>query len=147
MTDHLTPEGRSRVMSAIRSKNTKPELAMRAGLRQAGATGYRLHVRDLPGKPDVAFTRWKVAVFVDGAFWHGHPDRFNAEAATSYWREKIKRTQARDTLADQKLRDSGWHVLRIWDFRIKSDLEECVSEVLCELKSAGWARKPPTVVG
>ncbi len=76
MADHLSPEGRSRNMAAIRSKDTKPELAMRAALRRAGATGYRLHRRDIPGRPDAAFIRWKVAVFVDGAFWHGHPDHW-----------------------------------------------------------------------
>ncbi len=61
-------------MAAIRSKNTKPELALRKALREVGATGYRLHRKDVPGRPDLAFIRWKVAVFVDGVFfWHGHP--------------------------------------------------------------------------
>jgi DNA mismatch endonuclease, patch repair protein len=79
-------------MAAIRSKNTKPELALRIALRRAGATGYRLHRRDLPGRPDVAFMRWKVAVFVDGVFWHGHPDFWDPDTASSdYWRTKISR--------------------------------------------------------
>jgi DNA mismatch endonuclease (patch repair protein) len=94
-------------MAAIRSTNTGPERALRAALRERGATGYRIHLRSLPGRPDVAFTRWKVAVFVDGAFWHGHPDHFNPATATEYWRDKIKRTQERDRQADEALGAPG----------------------------------------
>ena len=76
MTDFLSPETRSRVMARIRSRDTKPELALRRALYAAGVRGWRCHNRQLPGKPDIAFTRWRVAVFVDGRFWHGLPDYF-----------------------------------------------------------------------
>ncbi|KWW97916.1 DNA glycosylase [Carbonactinospora thermoautotrophica] len=142
MVDHLSPEGRSRVMAAIRSTNTGPERALRAALRATGASGYRIHYRSLPGKPDVAFTRWKVAVFVDGAFWHGHPDHFNPETASEYWREKIKRNQERDRQADEALRALGWTVLRFWDFELRDDPGGVIERVLAALGAAGW-RKPP----
>jgi DNA mismatch endonuclease (patch repair protein) len=76
MADHLSLEGRSRVMAAIRSKNTKPERALRAMLRTAGATGYRIHAKQIPGKPDVAFTRWRVAAaFLEDRDRGGKGDR------------------------------------------------------------------------
>jgi DNA mismatch endonuclease, patch repair protein len=138
VADHLSKAGRSRNMAAIRSKNTRPELALRARLRAAGATGYRIHTRDLPGRPDVAFTRWKVAVFVDGAFWHGHPDHFDPARATQYWREKIARTQERDKVADEVLRTRGWTVVRFWDFELAEMPEKTVGLVLSALTSSGW---------
>jgi DNA mismatch endonuclease (patch repair protein) len=138
MADHLSPEGRSRNMAAIRAKNTRPELALRAALRAAGATGYRLHLKTLPGRPDVAFSRWKVAVFVDGAFWHGHPDHFDPERAKPYWREKIARTQERDRVADAALSQHGWTVIRFWDFELANEPERVIHQVLEALRQAGW---------
>ena len=138
MADHLSKEGRSRNMAAIRSTNTKPELALRSALRAAGLNGYRLHRKDLPGRPDIAFIRWKVAVFVDGVFWHGHPDHWNPEkAASDYWREKIARNIQRDRETDTKLNDLGWTVVRIWDQDIRTDLRGCAERVLVALRDAG----------
>jgi DNA mismatch endonuclease (patch repair protein) len=142
MVDHLSPAGRSRNMAAIRSKNTRPELLLRAELRQRDAAGYRLHAR-LPGRPDIVFTRWKVAVFVDGAFWHGHPDHFNAATATAYWRDKIARTQARDAQAGRDLQAEGWRVLRFWDFDVLADVNAVAERVIQALISAG--RRTPGV--
>lgn len=142
MVDHLTPDGRSRVMASIRSKNTRPELAVRRGLRAAGATGYRIHVGGLAGKPDIVFTRWRVAVFVDGAYWHGHPDHFKPATAAPYWREKIARTQERDRTADETLRNAGWTVVRCWDFEVKSDLVAVIDRITRVLQTNGW--KPST---
>ena len=89
MGDHLTPAARSRVMSRIRARNTGPELALRRALAAGGLRGWRCHVRWLPGRPDIAFTRWKVALFVDGCFWHGHPDFFTPGKSGGYWDAKI----------------------------------------------------------
>jgi DNA mismatch endonuclease (patch repair protein) len=125
-------------MAAIRSKNTKPELALRGMLRDAGAIGYRIHAREIPGKPDVAFTRWRVAVFVDGAFWHGHPDYFEPANATTYWREKIARTQQRDRVADAALSSLGWQVVRFWDFDLAADPTTCLENILAALRGSGW---------
>jgi len=141
VADHLSPAGRSRVMARIRSKDTKPELAVRQGLFALGVRGWRCHTRSLPGKPDVAFTRWKVAVFVDGAFWHGHPDHFTFGKSGKYWDEKIARTQKRDLLANQALHEEGWTVLRFWDFEVKDDLEACLGCILVALDQAGRPRR------
>jgi DNA mismatch endonuclease, patch repair protein len=130
-------------MAAIRASNTKPELALRAALREAGATGYRIHMKALPGKPDIVFTRWRVAIFVDGAFWHGHPEHFHPERASDYWREKIARNQARDRAADQALSQDGWQVHRFWDFEIKASLDVCVETVLSGLRRSGWPGECP----
>lgn len=122
-------------MAAIRAKDTQPELALRRALWREGLRGWRCHVRALPGKPDLAFTRHKVAVFVDGAFWHGHPDHIRP-GASEYWRTKIARTQERDRVANAALNHDGWTVLRFWDFEITEDLARCVQEVSDAVKSA-----------
>lgn len=122
-------------MAAIRATNTKPELALRRALWRAGIRGWRCHVRALPGNPDLAFTRWKVAVFVDGAFWHGHPDHVRP-GASDYWKTKIARTQERDRAASAALRNDGWTVLRFWDFEIAEELDRCVRTVTHAVESA-----------
>jgi DNA mismatch endonuclease, patch repair protein len=139
VADHLSPEGRSRNMAAIRSKDTKPELALRAALRQAGATGYRLYRKDIPGRPDLTFIRWKVAVFVDGVFWHGHPDHWNPDKASSdYWRKKIAANIRRDRAADAELGQRGWTVVRMWDKEVKADPNGCVQRVVAAIAARGW---------
>jgi DNA mismatch endonuclease (patch repair protein) len=130
MTDFLSKETRSRVMARIRSRDTKPELALRRALHGAGVRGWRLHRRDLPGRPDLAFGRARLAVFVDGCFWHGHPDFFTPGKSGPYWDAKIERTKERDRLANEALTEAGWKVLRLWDFEVEDDLETCVQRVL-----------------
>lgn len=129
MTDFLSRETRSNVMARIRSRDTKPELRLRRALHAAGIRGWRCHSRQLPGKPDIAFTRWKVAVFVDGRFWHGHPDYFTFGKSGAYWDAKIERTQERDRAANETLKAVGWRVLRFWDFEVEDNLDLCVSRV------------------
>jgi DNA mismatch endonuclease, patch repair protein len=124
-------------MARIRSKDTKPELAIRRGLFALGVRGWRCHTSALPGRPDLAFTRWKVAVFVDGAFWHGHPDHFTFGKSGDYWDAKIARTQERDRLANEELYRQGWAVLRFWDFEIRDDPAACLAQVVSALEKAG----------
>src|SRR4051812_49147587 len=112
LTDFLSKQTRSRVMSRIRSKDTKPELALRKALYARGIRGWRCHPKGLAGKPDLAFTRWRIAVFVDGCFWHGHPDFFTPGKSGAYWDAKIARTQERDRLANEALTADGWQVFR-----------------------------------
>lgn len=138
MVDHLSRMARSRVMAAIRSKNTRPEIMLRKALRNAGYVGYRIHAAKLPGRPDIAFTRWKVAVFVDGVFWHGHPEHWHPERASDYWIAKIAKNQERDTVADAALTELGWTVVRIWDKDVLEDQEACVCRVARSLRSQGW---------
>src|SRR5947208_670231 len=116
-------------MSRIRSADTKPELALRRELFRCGVRGWRCHPKRVPGKPDVAFIRCHVAVFVDGRFWHGHPDYFTPGKSGAYWDAKIARTQERDQDANEALAAAGWTVLRFWDFEIEQDLGSCVTAI------------------
>jgi DNA mismatch endonuclease (patch repair protein) len=127
-------------MAAIRSRNTKPELALRAALRARGVTGYRCHAKGLPGKPDLAFTRWRLAVFIDGSFWHGHPDHFQFGRLGPYWDDKVRRTQARDLQQGKALLEAGYRVIRLWDFEIKDDADACAASIEATLAELGRAR-------
>jgi DNA mismatch endonuclease, patch repair protein len=129
VTDFLSKETRSRVMSRIRSTNTKPELALRRSLWSLGVRGWRCHTRGVPGKPDIAFTRWRLAVFVDGCFWHGHPDFFTPGKSGAYWDAKIARTKQRDQETNADLASLGWQVLRFWDFEVELEPDRCAARV------------------
>ena len=94
MSDHLSREERRRLMARVRTRDTAPELMLRKALWAAGLRGWRLHPR-LPGRPDLAWRRQRVAMFVDGAFWHGHPDYYRGQSGP-FWDEKIARNRARD---------------------------------------------------
>src|SRR4051812_26079869 len=124
-------------MARIRSCDTSPEIALRRALFAHGLRGWRCHARGLPGKPDLAFTRWRVAVFVDGCFWHGHPDFFTPGKSGAYWDAKIERTKARDAEANERLVSGGWTVVRLWDFEVEQDVDACVARVEDALAEAG----------
>jgi len=120
MTDHLTPEKRSLNMSKIRSKNTKPEMIVRKMLHKSGIR-YRLHAKDLPGKPDLSNKRKKFAIFVNGCFWHQHQGckRANVpKSNTDYWIPKLKKnvTRFKDNL--NKLNNMGFRIAVIWECEI-----------------------------
>lgn len=123
-------------MARIRSKDTKPELALRRELFRRGLRGWRCHAKEFQGKPDLAFTRWRVAVFVDGRFWHGHPDFFTPGKSGEYWDAKIARTQERDRQANEALTAAGWVVIRFWDFEVEQHLDDCVETVIAALMRA-----------
>src|SRR6478672_1299765 len=116
-------------MARIRSRDTQPELRLRRALHAEGVRGWRCHAKELPGKPDLAFTRCRVAVFVDGCFWHGHPDFFTPGKSGAYWDAKIARTKERDRLANEALAAAGWTVLRFWDFEVEQRLDACTARV------------------
>lgn len=118
--DRLTPEARSRLMSRIRGKDTKPEMIVRSYLYARGLR-YRLHDRSLPGKPDLVFKSRKTVVFVHGCFWHGHKGCKKAripKTREEFWRAKIEGNAARDRRSIRKLRSLGWHVYIVWECRI-----------------------------
>jgi len=128
MADNLTPEQRSYTMSRIRSKDTTPELAIRKGVH-ARDLRFRKHAEWLPGKPDLVFTKTKVAVFVDGDFWHGWRfPQWKHKLAPS-WRDKIERNRRRDQKNFRWLRREGWLVIRIWEHNIKKDVEACIDRI------------------
>lgn len=108
-------------MAAVSSGDTGPELKLRRSLYAVGLRGWRCHRKDLPGRPDIAFGRHRLAVFVDGAFWHGHPSKYWQGRSGPYWDDKIEKNQARDRRVDRELAEGGWRVLRLWDFEIEKD--------------------------
>lgn len=116
LTDTVSVKTRSRIMSSVRGKDTQPELLLRRRLHRSGYR-YRLHAKELPGRPDLVFPRWKAVVFVNGCFWHGHDcHRFNwPETRTEFWRSKILGNKERDTRNHKKLLDAGWRVCIVWD--------------------------------
>lgn len=131
MTDSVSPEKRSDVMSRVRSKDTKPELLIRKGLHARGFR-YKLHSKGLPGKPDLVFPRYRSLIFVNGCFWHGHCCslyRF-PKSNTRYWTEKIKRNVERDASHIQNLTDAGWRILIIWECATKGKARLPLENVL-----------------
>lgn len=135
----MDPAVRRRVMASIRKRDTRPERALRAALRAAGLRGYRVNLQGLPGTPDVAFTRWRVAVFVDGVFWHGHPDHLPAPSLGSYWQAKIARNVERDREVTRRLEEDGWLVLRLWDLEVLDRPQEAAQAVARALATRGRA--------
>ena len=129
MPDIVDAATRSRMMSRIRGKNTQPELALRHALRRRGYTGYRCHYRRAPGRPDIAFVGARFAIFVDGAFWHGHPQYFSFGKSGAKWDEKIRRNMDRDREVDELLDAAGWQFVRVWDFEVLAD-PDAVADVV-----------------
>ena len=117
--DKISPQARSELMSHVRSSGNKTtELAMIKVFKANGITGWR---RKYPlfGKPDFVFPKQRLAVFVDGCFWHGHPERCRIPASNrEYWINKIERNKKRDRLVTKTLKASGWRVLRFWEHEI-----------------------------
>lgn len=116
MPDVFTTEKRSAVMAVIRSKDTKPEMAIRRALHAAGFR-FRLHVRTLPGKPDIVLPRYKTAIQVRGCFWHGHSchDGHIPKSRADYWPAKLMKNTERDRANDERLKQMGWNLLVIWE--------------------------------
>ncbi|MCY3880599.1 MAG: very short patch repair endonuclease [Chloroflexi bacterium] len=122
---------RSRMMSGIRGRDTKPEMVIRKGLHARGYR-YRLHSRSLPGKPDLVFPSRRAAIFVHGCFWHGHDCPLFKWPSTraGWWREKIEGNRARDQAVRQQLAAMGWRQLRIWECALKGRQRRPVGELL-----------------
>lgn len=120
MADIVDPVTRSVMMSRIRGKNTKPELTLRSLLHRQGFR-FRLHGRELPGRPDIVFPRHKAVVFVHGCFWHGHACKVDKmpKSRTDYWGPKIEANRARDVRKAAKLRRLGWKVVTVYECELK----------------------------
>lgn len=124
----MSPETRSRVMSRIKGDNTTPERIITAELRRQKIY-FATHAKELPGRPDIVFRRIKLAVFIDGDFWHGWRFPLWEHKLSEKWREKIKATRKRDQKNFRKLRRQGWKVLRIWEHQIEADTNRCVERI------------------
>ncbi|ACU03152.1 very short patch repair endonuclease [Pedobacter heparinus] len=121
MTDVHSKETRSYNMSRIKGKDTKPELLVRKFLHKNGFR-YRIHVKDLPGKPDIVLPKYKTVIFVHGCFWHGHAGcRYYVipKTRTDWWLNKINGNVTKDLKSKQALIDSGWNIIEIWECELR----------------------------
>lgn len=133
--DTFTPEKRSWIMSRVKSGDTMPEITLRRLLWKRGLR-YRVSTKNLPGKPDILFSRAKVAVFVDGEFWHGYklpPERL--DQMSEYWRQKIRGNLERDRVNNERLKEMGYQVLRFFEKDIIRNSETLVDQIENVLKS------------
>jgi DNA mismatch endonuclease, patch repair protein len=120
MADVVSRSVRSRMMSSIRSKNTRPEIMIRQGLHRVGFR-FRLHAKHLPGRPDIVLPKWNAVIFVHGCFWHGHRCHLYRPPKTrrQFWLKKIRRNRRVDIRAVQALRKDKWRVGMVWECAIK----------------------------
>lgn len=131
--DVLTPEQRHKCMSRIRSSDTKPEIFFRKALWDWGVR-YRKNVKSLFGKPDIAIKKYKIVIFIDGDFWHGHErvkKRYGSQeellaSYSDFWQNKIRRNIERDKKVKKYYRERGWTILRFWASDTKKDLNKCI---------------------
>lgn len=121
MADIVDAATRSRMMSAIRGKNTKPEISLRHELHRQGFR-YRLHGQKLPGRPDIVLPKFKAVVLVHGCFWHGHGCALFKwpQTRAEFWRAKISKTRSRDDRQLEALREAGWRVAVVWECAIRA---------------------------
>jgi len=132
-----TTKQRSKIMSKIRGINTKPELMFRKALWRKGVR-YRVNSKQLPGKPDVSIKKYKLAIFVDGEYWHGYNwDERKPKLKTNrnFWTPKIERNMQRDEEVNQQLNALGFTVFRFWEHEIKKDLNTCINDIMVYLQT------------
>ena len=138
------PRVTHKIMSSIPSKNTEPEIMLRRALWKENLR-YRVNYKKLPGKPDIVFTKYHVAVFCDGDYWHGHNWAIRGLSSleeelsgySDFWRTKILGNIERDNKNNRLLSEMGWTVIRLWESDIRSDIDGCVSVVKKALADAG----------
>ena len=133
---YTTPQ-RSKIMSKIRGKNTKPELAFRKALYAAGYR-YRIDYKKLIGKPDIALPKYKTVIFIDGEYWHGknwEERKPKIKTNRDFWIAKIERNIQRDQEVNQELKRLGYTVFRFWETQVKKDLENCLQITISHLNS------------
>lgn len=127
-----TTKKRSKMMSKIRSKNTKPELLFRKALWKKNVR-YRIDSKQLPGKPDISIKKYKLAIFIDGEFWHGYDwdeRKQTIKSNRQFWIPKIERNMQRDRQINHLLSDKGYTVFRFWSKEIINNLDKCINDVL-----------------
>ncbi|KIC39875.1 hypothetical protein RA27_16355 [Ruegeria sp. ANG-R] len=128
MADIVTPEVRSRMMSRIHGRNTRPEIALRGALHRKGFR-FRLNVKKLPGSPDIVLPKWKTAIFVHGCYWHRHPGCRKASTPSSnfeFWAEKFRQNVKRDARNIKDLQGAGWRVAVVWECAIGREPSPCL---------------------
>ena len=137
MADNVSKKVRSNVMRAIPSRGTRPEVLMRLGFVRSKFKGWRMHSVRLPGKPDFVFPTKKIAVFVDGCFWHGCPIHgTQAKANAEFWHEKIEANKRRDMDTNRKLEENGWLVIRAWEHENPQEVAKRIDKVVMDRRGA-----------
>lgn len=135
MVDVHTKKQRSYNMSMIKGKSTSPEVILRKCLFSQGNRGYRVNL-GITGKPDIVFTKNKLAIFIDGCFWHKCPRCYIVPKNNKkFWKKKINGNVKRDKQVNQILKKEGWKVIRFWEHDVKSDLEKCYKKISKKLKT------------
>lgn len=134
MPDIFNQQTRSRMMSGIRGKDTQPELAIRRGLHARGFR-FRLHAKDVPGKPDLVLPRFHAAIFVNGCFWHRHDCHLFKMPATrpEFWSQKLERNVLRDQIVHAQLVKKGWRILVVWECSLKGRTCIGIDEVIARI--------------
>lgn len=130
--DVVSKEKRSKMMSNIRGKNTKPEILMRKYLFSLGYR-FRIHRKDLPGNPDIVLPKYKTVIFIHGCFWHQHPnckDAVMPKSNIEFWEKKLKRNIERDNLIFIQLQEAGWNVQIIWECEVKHIIKQGVNPIV-----------------
>ena len=129
-----TPAQRSANMARIRSKDTKPELLVRSALHRLGFR-FRLHSRDLPGRPDIVLPKHQIIIQVKGCFWHGHTcaDGRLPKSNRTYWLPKLRKNKERDIRNDRKLRSLGWSVRNLWECQVYAMSTERLQELMASI--------------
>jgi len=126
--DPLSASQRKLAMSRVRQKDTPIEMLLRSSLHRQGIR-FRKNVRDLPGSPDIVIVSARIAIFVDGDFWHGYRFPSWEHKLTPFWREKIRANRKRDSRNFSKLRRQGWIVMRFWGHEVLNDVASCVARI------------------
>ncbi len=125
----VTTKQRSKIMSKIRGKNSVPELLLRRAL-WAKNVRFRIHRKDLPGRPDIVMEKYKLAIFVDGDFWHGYEwEKRKPKTNENFWIPKIERNMQRDRFAKLALEEMGYTVMRFWEHDVEKKLKVCVNQI------------------
>jgi len=135
MTDIVDPATRSRMMSGITAKNTKPELMIRKLLFNSGFR-YRLHNRSLKGTPDIVLKKYRAVIFVNGCFWHGHNCHLFRlpKSRTEFWKKKIQSNRERDAINRKILREEGWRVGLVWECTVKGKIAKTPDLIICKIR-------------
>ncbi|RZJ90059.1 MAG: very short patch repair endonuclease [Chryseobacterium sp.] len=133
-----TTADRSKRMANIKGKNTKAEVLLRKAL-WANGIRFRIHVKNMPGKPDIVINKYRLAIFVDGSFWHGFQwqiKKTKLKTNAQFWIPKIERNMQRDKINQKKLEEAGYIIMRFWDHDIQNDLKKCLNQILLYIESA-----------
>ncbi|MHB1260276.1 MAG: very short patch repair endonuclease [Thermoplasmatota archaeon] len=144
MPDRFDAATRSRIMSHVRGKHTGPELALRKALRLAGVS-YRIHPKDVPGRPDVAHKGSRVAVFVDGCFWHGCPKHYKVpKSRIEFWSRKLAYVKDLRVRTLDSLAEGGWNVIEFWECDVRTDATSAALRVKEAIESKRGRKEPVT---